>query len=90
MSYEVGTWAAPPPTKKSVRTLEIDADVERMKRNPGKQMVVGRSPGRASGCGSTYRSRGCQVTTRMENGWCLTFAWWPTDKETRDGSSEAT
>ncbi len=73
-----------PPSKNKTglykRSAEIDADVEELKKHPGKPALLienWRSNGH-----SGYRSRGVMCTSRKNgDGTWNVYGWWPTEEE---------
>lgn len=86
----LGTWAeeVPPAAhSKAERTAEIDAEVELLKRRAGVYRLVDRRPGRSAGSSTSYRGRGCEVTTRHVDGHTEIWARWPESVSPTGGSS---
>ena len=78
MSTPVGTWAPTPPTAPPrERSEQIDADVADLQAHPGLWKLIDRRPGRSGGPASSYRARGCHVTTRHHDGHTDVWACWP-------------
>lgn len=73
------TPATPPPRGRLNRSVELfDADLAKLRENPGQWMIVREKYPTRSG-GDVYRARDCQVTVRRDSeGTFTVYARWPT------------